>query len=242
MALPKLDVPIHELTLPSTGEKLKYRPFLVKEQKLLFMANEGEDSKEMVDSLRQIITNCCIDDIEVEDLPIFDIEYIFLQLRSKSVGEQSTLQFKCQNVMEESTCGGIVEMNLDLSKIKVHKDKKHNPKIQLTKDLGMIMRYPKIELLSEIEGLTEGKEDMNEILKIIVKCIDNIYDSDNVYSAKDHTLEELEEFLLGMTQDQFEKIQLFFETMPKLKENVKYKCNKCGLEDAVDLEGLQSFF
>jgi hypothetical protein len=159
------------------------------------------------------------------------------------VGEISELKFKCKNTLENTlSCDGIIELKVDLSKIKVHKDKKHNNKIQLSKDLGMIMKYPRIELLSKIENLNATNIDMDEVIKIIVQCIDSIYDAETVYSSKDHTEEELEEFLLGMTQDQFERVQLFFETMPKLKENVKFKCKKCGLEDAVDLEGLQSFF
>ena len=115
MALPKLDVPIHELKLPSTGKKLKYRPFLVKEQKLLLMASEGNDPKDMVNSLRQIITNCCVEnDLDIESLPLFDIEYIFLQLRSKSVGEVSNVKFKCKNIIEESPCGGIIDIEINL--------------------------------------------------------------------------------------------------------------------------------
>lgn len=241
MALPKLDVPIHELTLPSTGKKLKYRPFLVKEQKLLLMAGEGNDPKDMVNSLRQIIINCCVEnDLDVESLPLFDIEYIFLQLRSKSVGEVSTVKFKCKNIVDESPCGGVIESEIDLSKIKVDKDKRHDNKIELLNKLGMIMKYPRIELLTEIENLENT--NMDEIIKIIAKCIDSIYDEDTVYSSKDHTPEELENFLLGMTQEQFEKVQLFFETMPRLKETIATKCEKCGLEDTIELEGLQSFF
>ena len=204
------------------------------------MANEGKDPKEIVNSMRQIINNCCVEDLEVDNLPLFDVEYIFLQLRAKSVGEISNLTFKCKNVVENVPCNSVVQIPIDLSKIKVHRDKNHSNKIKLSKDLGIIMKYPRIELLSDIDGITEN--NMNEIIHIISQCIDNIYDADTVYNSKDHTTEELEEFLLGMTQDQFEKIQLFFETMPKLKEEVAFKCDKCGLEDSIDLEGLQSFF
>lgn len=240
MALPKLDVPVYNLELPSTGKEIKYRPFLVKEQKLLLMASEGEDPREMVDSMRQIINNCCVEEIAVEELPLFDIEYIFLQLRSKSVGETSNVKFRCKNIIEEKECNGIVEIDIDLSKIKVQKNEKHNNKIKLTENLGMIMKYPRIELLTSIENLKENS--MDDVITIIAQCIDSVYDSDEVYNSKDHTVEELQGFLLGMTQQQFEKVQLFFETMPRLKETVNFKCEKCKAEDTIELEGLQSFF
>jgi len=238
MALPKLDVPIYDLELPSTGKKLRYRPFLVKEQKLLFMASEGQDPAEMVTAMRQILTNCCVDEINVEEIPLFDIEYLFLQLRSKSVGEISTIRFPCRN--EEKKCDEVIEVEIDLSKIKVHKNKKHDKQIKLTDTLGLMMKYPKIELLSSLENLAAN--NMDEVIKIISQCIDNIYDADTIYSTKDHTEEELEEFLLDMTQDQFEKVQLFFETMPKLSKTIKYECKKCKFKDSIELEGLQSFF
>ena len=242
MALPKLDVQTYELTLPSTGEKLKYRPFLVKEQKILLMANEGKDPNEMVEAIRQILVNCLITEVSVEDLPLFDIEYLFLQLRAKSVGEISKLHFPCDNKKTENgeECKEVIDININLSKIPVYKDPSHTTKIKLNDELGLIMKYPKIELLNEIEQLSMN--DLDGVIGIVLQCIDNIFDSENVYNPKDHTKEELESFLYDMTQDQFEKIQHFFETMPKLKETVVYKCEKCKKETSIELEGLQSFF
>ena len=243
MALPKLSVPEYDLTLPSNGQKIRYRPFLVKEQKILMIAQEGNDEKETVDAVKKIISNCCLTEgVDVEEMPLFDVEYFFLNLRSKSVGEKVSLYFRHQKCPENDNepAKNQTEIEVDLNKVKVVKDKKHNPNIKLTKDIGIVMKHPKVNSMGKFQSNKE--KDMSLIFKIIGECIDQVYDADDTYSATDYTPKELDEFLSNMTEDQFLKIQTFFETMPKIKQNVKFKCVDCEFEDVVEVEGLQNFF
>ena len=242
MALPTLNAPEHTLELPSTGDKVKYRPFLVKEQKILMLAQEGDSEEESVEAIKQIINNCCsLDEKAIENLPLFDIEYIFLQLRSKSVGESVTLYFRhqeCENNDNQPSTKQ-TEINVDLSKVKVTKDPKHTTKIQLTKDVGVIMKYPKIDLINKYQ---ETGLNADTIFELIGNCIDKVYDSENSYNNSDYTPEEMENFISSMTETQFQDIRNFFDTMPVLKHTVKFTCVDCGFKDNIELEGIQSFF
>jgi hypothetical protein len=241
--LPKIDVPIFELTLPSTGKPLRYRPFLVKEEKLFLMAAEANDIKTVVDAVRQVINNCCLDEIEVEKLPIYDIEYIFLKLRARSISEIVNLKYRCFNEIadesgEKKQCTGSVEFDIDLLNIEPTRVENHTNKIQINDKLGMVMKYPNFELLNEFAT------DINneKLLELILNCIDFIYDEETVYHAKDSTREELIDFVDSLPAASFTKIQDFFETMPKIKHKLHFNCPKCSHEEDIVIEGVQSFF
>jgi hypothetical protein len=237
MALPKLDTPIYELKIPSTGKEVSYRPFLVKEQKLLLMAMEDEEGTAQSDAIEQVISNCILDgEINPKILPLYDIEYIFLQLRSKSIGEQVELTYTCPNDKNR------IKFMVDLSKIKVHFDKAHTNKIKLSKDVGVVLKDPTIDMLSEFGKLDTEDIKFDELISIMISCIDSIYDNESVHDPKDSTKEELEEFLSELSQAQFEEFQQFFETLPKAYKDVKIKCDKCDTTIEHRIEGMANFF
>lgn len=243
MALPKLDVPIFKIDLPLSKQNVRYRPFLVKEEKILLMAMESNDEKTVIDSIKQIVNNCCLDEIQIDELPVLDLEYFFLHLRARSVGEIADLQYKCNNKVkdekdEEKTCNHIVKLQVNILDINPEIDPNHTNKIQLTDKLGIVMKYPNFKL---IENISKDNE-VESIIKIITNCIDFVYDEDNIYYRKDISDEELLEFIEGMTRDQFEKIQQFFDTIPKIKKEVDFKCGKCGYKEKIVIEGIQNFF
>jgi hypothetical protein len=241
--LPKIDVPIYELNLISSGKKVRFRPFLVKEQKLLFMANQSDDPKDSLNVVKQICKNCIVDDIDVETLPVFDLEFIFLNLRARSVSEVINLQYKCNNKVkneadEETVCGNLEKFDVNLLEITPTKDPKHDKKIMLSDNLGIMMKYPTFEMISKLKGQNEN-ETLMELLTI---CIDNIFDQENIYYTKDVTKEELVEFIDNLQQKDLEKIQEFFETAPKIKKDISFNCRKCGYKESIEVEGLQNFF
>lgn len=242
MALPKLDVPIFELTLPLTKKKVKFRPFLVKEEKILLMASESDDANATFLAIKQIINNCCISEIDVDDLPVTDLEFFFLNLRARSVGEIVDLQYKCNNKVtndkgEEGECGNIVKLKVNVLEIQPEIPEGHTNKIELTPKLGIMMRYPTMSMMENVEGT-----EVERITSVLLDCVDYIYDEDNIYYKKDISKEELTEFFDGMTREQFAKVQGFFETLPKISKNVDFKCNKCGYHENILVEGMQSFF
>jgi hypothetical protein len=241
--LPKIDVPIHEVKLISTGKPVRFRPFLVKEQKLFLMASESEDPKEIVTVIRQVLKNCVLDEIDIDNLPTFDLEYLFMHLRARSVEEVVDLRYKCNNLIkdeagEEKKCTGVVEFKLNLLEVEPSKNPNHINKIQITENLGICLKYPTFEMIQKYEDANE-----NEIIsKILADCIDYIYDKEQIYHAKDSTKEELEEFIDNLQQKDLEKIKQFFDTMPEVKKNVHFKCPKCSYEEDITLKGMQSFF
>lgn len=241
--LPKLDVPIHEVKLLSTGKVIRFRPFLVKEQKLFLMASESEEPKETVNVIRQVLRNCIIDDINVDDLPTFDLEWLFMHLRARSVEEVVDLKYKCNNVVkdekgEDARCTGTVNFKLNLLEVEPIKHPNHTNKIQLTENLGICLKYPSFEMIQKYEDMNEA-----EIMsKVLVDCIDYLYDKEQVYYAKDNTREELEEFVDNLQQKDLEKLRDFFDTMPEIKKDVHFKCPKCGYEEEISIKGLQNFF
>ena len=242
--LPKIDVPIYETSLISSGQKINFRPFLVKEQKLFLMASQSEDVKDMISSIKQVINNCVLSDIDVYSLSTFYLEYIFLQLRARSVNEIVNLKYNCNNKIktdndEEKECGNVVDFDLNLLEIEPTKFDSHTNKIELSENLGVVMKYPTFNMMDK---LNLESNDMDQILEVIINCIDYIYDKDNLYYAKDSTKEELVEFIEGMQQTDLEKIQKFFDTLPKLKKELDFNCNKCGYHEKITVEGIQSFF
>jgi len=245
MALPKIDVPTYETKLISSGKIVKYRPFLVKEQKLFLMASQSTDEKETVDVIKQVLNNCILSDVDVDELPTFDLEHLFMQLRARSVGEVVNLRYNCNNIVtndkgEEKTCGSLVKFDLNILDIKPTIDENHSSKIEISDKLGIMMKYPNLKLIDGISNLKD--EDIDTVLNIIVSCIDYIYDENQMYYAKDSTKEELTEFVESMEQNDLEKIQSFFTTMPKIKKELDFKCKKCGYEEEVTVQGIQNFF
>jgi len=240
--LPKIDVPIYEIKLPSTGESIKFRPFTVKEEKLFLMAYESEDVKYSVDTIIQVLNNCVMSDVDVKELPTFDIEYLFLHLRARSIGEIVKLKYRCNNDVgteqEPQKCNSSVEIELNVLEVEPSKDPNHTNKIQLTEELGIVMKYPKMGLIKD----NTETDDFNVVLDLIISCIDYIYDKENLYYAKDSTKEELTEFLDSLQSKDLEKVKDFFDTMPKLKKHMDFSCKKCGYTENIELEGLQSFF
>jgi DNA-directed RNA polymerase subunit M/transcription elongation factor TFIIS len=241
--LPKIDVPMYSVELPLTKKKVRYRPFLVKEEKLLMMAMEADDIKGVTTTIKQIANNCLLDEIDVDTLPVLDIEFLFLQLRARSVNEIVELSYKCNNIVKddednEKTCNHLVKFDFNIFDIKPTFDEKHTNKIELSNELGIVMRYPTFESIETIED----ENDVNKVFSILDTCIDYIYDKDNIYYAKDATKEELREFIESMTREQFDKVKNFFDTMPKLKKKVDFKCGKCGYSENIEVEGIQNFF
>ena len=237
MALPKLNVPVYEAILPSTEKVIKYRPFLVKEEKLLLTAQEsGEEA--VLPAVKQIIKNCVQGEIDVDNMPIFDIEYVFLRLRAKSVGEEITLGLKPWGCPQNNgeLCKFTTEVAINLEEIKCVKDKTHTSKIMLDDKIGIMMKYPDISQLN-----TKGSE--NEMgFEVIKKCINMIFTEEETHERDSFTDKELDDFIDSLNTKQMEKIKNFFDTMPVLKHTVKYTCKTCDEEKETTLQGLQSFF
>jgi hypothetical protein len=241
--LPKLDIPTYTVKLISSGKTIRYRPFLVKEQKLFLMASEADDAKETINTIRQVLKNCILDEIDVDNLPTFDLEYLFMHLRARSVEEVVDLKYKCNNEVnnEEGVkvkCNGSVSFKLNILEIEPTINLEHTNKIQLTENLGICLKYPTFEMIQKYDTINE-EEVMTSIL---VDCIDYIYDKDQLYHSKDSTKEELEEFVDNLQQKDLEKIKKFFDTMPEIKKDVHFKCPKCAYEEDITIKGLQSFF
>jgi hypothetical protein len=241
--LPKLDVPVYEVKLISTDKTIRFRPFLVKEQKLFLMASESDDQKETVNVIRQVLKNCILDEIDVDNLSTFDLEFLFMNLRARSVGEIVDLKYKCNNTLkdengEDKKCTGSVEFNLNLLEIQPTKNPEHNTKIQLTENLGICLKYPTFEMIQKYEAMNEN----DVMLNVLIDCVDYIYDKEQIYYAKDSTKEEIIEFIDGLQQSHLEKIKIFFDTMPEIKKDVHFKCPKCDYEEDIEIKGMQNFF
>jgi hypothetical protein len=245
MALPKIDVPIYETKLISTGKTVKFRPFLVKEQKLFLMASESGEIKESIDIIKQILNNCLLSKVDVDDLPTFDLEHLFIQLRARSVSEVVNLRYNCNNTVEDKdgktkTCNGVVKFDLNILELQPKIDEEHLNKIVITDKLGLVMKYPTFQMVNEVN--VKNLNDLDGIMELIIKCIDYIYDENQIYYSKDATSEELMEFVDSMQQNDLEKIQKFFNTMPKFEKKLEFKCAKCKYEEDIVLEGIQNFF
>lgn len=239
MPLPKINTPTYELELPSTGKKIRYRPFLVREEKILIMALESENMKQITDAIVQILSDCILTkSVKVSDLSTFDIEYLFLNVRAKSVGETVEVNITCPDDGETT-----VQMEIDIDSIKVQKNKDHTNIIKLDDNLSMKLKYPSLEQFVENNFETaDDSSDVNKSLSMITSCIDIIYDSEESWSSADCTKKELDEFLEQLNTKQFKEIETFFVTMPKLSHTVKVKNPNTGVESEVVLEGLASFF
>ena len=235
MSLPVINAPTYELAIPSTKEKIKYRPFLVKEEKILLLAMEEDDEKTITVALKQIIENCTDGKIDVDKLALFDLEFIFLRIRAKSVGENVQDSLLCQDDGET-----YVPVEIPLEEIKVMHTKGHKNKIKLTKDIGITMRYPQLNMMAmQSQGDTPTVE---QTFNILGDCIENITEGETVHERADFNDEELKTFLESLNTKQFQSIQQFFETMPKLQHIVEVENPKTKVMNTITLEGMQSFF
>lgn len=230
MALPKLDTPTFELTLPSNNKKIKFRPFLVKEHKILLTMSEAEN-EEVSRIIRELVDVCTFNKLKVDDLPHFDIEYIFMNLRAKSIGEMVDVNINCE-------CGNKIPTQFNIEEVKVEKSNEHTSKIMLTDSVGIEMRYPTID---EVIGVF-ATNDNKKVVELIIKNIKSIFTADEVWDTKEQTREELEEFVFSLTKKQFEQLEEFFVTAPKVVQVIEADCSKCGKHNSVRLEGLQNFF
>jgi hypothetical protein len=247
MGLPTIAVPTYTLKLPSTDEELSFRPFLVKEEKLLLIAMEIGEKGGIVQSTKDIVKNCVYGDIDVNTMPAFDLEYVFLQLRGKAKGEVLELKYKCPK------CEGEIPLNVNLDDIKVIKHKDHSKTIKLDENIGVVMKYPDLLLQDMLEKIAVEKTQIESLFETVTHCIDYIYDAETTYAVKDSTPTEISDFIESLTDAQFKKIAHFFETMPALKHEVKLICpqkvkgkskegKSCGYTENLVLEGLGSFF
>jgi hypothetical protein len=236
MALPVLTIPTYELEVPSTDEKIKYRPFLVKEEKILLIALESGENEDIIRAVTTIVDECTFNKLKLGKMPMFDVEYIFLQIRAKSVGEISTLKLLCPDDGET-----YAKAEIDLTEIQVQVDEEHNSKVELTDEMGIIMQYPNMDSMSAV-GITDI--NASNMLDVIVNCIEQIYDKggEEVHMAVDSTKKELLEFFEQLNTTQFAEVQKFFDTMPKLTYTVEIENPKTKVKSKVTLNGLNDFF
>ena len=232
MALPKLETPTYEMQLPSTGEKIKYRPFLVKEQKLLMMAQESNNSQQIIDTISKLVTTCTFEKINATKSPVFDVEYLFLQIRGKSVGENVEIRVTCPDDKKTQ-----VPVKLNLSDISVQMTNDHSNVVNITDNIKMHLRYP---LLSDI-SITENKSDTETVFELLNTCVHQLHYGDEIYHRSDITDKDMTEFIDQLTAGQFEKVIEFFNSMPKLRHVVSVTNPKTKKKSEVVLEGLQSF-
>ena len=238
MPLPKIATPTYELELPSTGETIKYRPFLVKEEKLLVLALESEDTKQITTAIKAVLKSCIqTKGIKVEALPTFDIEYLFLHIRGKSVGEELEVNVICPDDEETQ-----VKVKINLDSIEIEKNEDHNNQIKLDDNLMMEMKYPSLDEFIKNNFDFKETNQMDQSFALIGSCIDKIYNEEEVWATADCTKKEVNDFLEQMNSSQFKEIEAFFETMPKLSHTIKIKNPKTKVESDVVLEGLASFF
>jgi len=227
MALPTLSVPTFDVEIYSTKQKVKMRPFLVKEEKLLILAAESNQRADMILAMQQVIASCSSGNIDAEKLPFFDLQNIFIKLRAQSIGKESEFNLIC------GECGHKTPTTLDLEKINLRTTPNHTNKIMLTDEIGVIMKYPTAEVLIN--------EDQ-PIFDLVVSCVDKVFTLDEVHDAADQSYEEVSNFIDGLTSDQFDKIVQFFETAPKILHNIEYTCSKCQTENTVVVDGVENFF
>jgi len=230
MALPKLDTPTYELTLPSSDKKIKFRPFLVKEHKILLTMSEAED-KEVARIIRDLVDVCTFNNLNVSELPHFDIEYIFMNLRAKSIGETVNVVVNCE-------CENKIETSFNIDNLKIEKPEGHSNKIMITDDIGIEMKYPNIEDVFNVFANNNDKD----IFDLVISSIKGIYNSEEYWEAKDQTRQELEDFLFSLTKEQFSKLEVFFTSSPKIVQVIECDCPQCGKHNVSRLEGLQNFF
>ena len=233
MALPKLDIPIYTMNLLSENREIRYRPFLVKEEKILFMAMEGEDPNEISLAMKQVVNNCVQDEIDIDDMPLFDIEYILLNIRSKSVSDKSSVLYPCGN------CEHQIPITIDLTAVEISNPPRETIDIMLTDTIGITLNYPKMDMTKAVQ---ETDSEIEGIWKIIESCTERVFDETEVYDMKSASEEDRRDFFDSLTQSQFRQIQDFFEALPKLQYINTYTCPECGHNGDLHIEGMANFF
>ena len=239
MSLPKINTPEYKLNIPSTDEEITYRPFLVKEEKILLVAQETGGEKEQYLAIQNLIKGCVSEKLEVDKLPMFDLEYIFLNIRAKSVGEIAKLKVICPD--DEKTT---VDVEVDLTKINIEMDEEHNPRIEITVKVGLLMSYPTMDLIGELSlyGDVDAKDSANKMFELIADCMYQIWEGEEIHDCTDYTSKEKIDFLESLNHSQFEKIQKFFDSMPTLKKDVEVTNPHTNVTSTVTLRGITSFF
>jgi hypothetical protein len=240
MNLPTLSVPTYEIELPVSKKKIKYRPFLVKEQRNLLMAMESSEAQVIQQSVQDILNSCTLTEgIDVNKLPIIDVEYYFINLRAKSVGEIVESRYKCNNEVDGKECGNIMQKDINLTEVKVTQEKEVSPEIQLDDKISIKLKYPEFSIVQD----SLKYDDINEVtFNMVSSSIEYIYDGEQFYYANEAQPGELIKFVEGMNQEQFSKVEEFFNNLPKLKETLEMDCSKCGYHHTIEAEGLESFF
>jgi hypothetical protein len=240
MPLPKIDTPIYDLVLPLSKKEIRFRPFLVKEQKNLLMAMESDDKESIEKNVKQVLINCTLTEgIDIEKLPVVDVEFYFLNLRARSIGEVIENKYRCDNEVNGEKCGNIMDVKMNILDIKVEGVKENDDIIELTDKVSIKLRYPEFSFLKKVSKL----DDLSDIaFEMIADCIEYVYDGEQFYYAKEVSSQEMVEFVESLNQTQFSKIEEFFANLPKLEKKLDMKCSRCGFEHRLDVEGLESFF
>lgn len=240
MPLPKIELPTYELTIPSNGDVIKVRPFTVKEEKLLLIAAESKDANEIITTVKQVINNCVIEGtVDINKLPFFDIDYIFIFLRAKSVSETVPMRLTCNNVLEDgSTCGHMFEANMDISHASLEKDDSISNDIKLDKVNGVRMKYPNYSVVKHLEQA----KDVDKKTALIINSIEYVYDKKGMHSAKDFSKEELKTFVEGLTEENYKKLESFVDNFPVTVVNLEADCGKCGFHHHVRYADFYDFF
>jgi len=235
MALPKLNSPTYELKVPSTGNNISYRPYLVKEEKILMMAMESNDNEQMMRAVKDVIRSCTSDSVNVDTLAMFDIEYIFTQLRAKSVGETSTVSVKC------SECGSSNDVDVNLDEVYVNVPESTVHTIPLTDTVGVSLKYPSVNAMVKAQS-SDTKSEIDRVFDLIVACIDSIYSDDEIFDAKEQSEKELKEFIESLNTQQFNQVRDFIESIPSAAINVEFMCISCSKHNSFEVKGLGNFF
>ena len=240
MALPKIDTPVYELELPLSKKHIKFRPFLVKEQKNLLMAMEADDKETIERNIRQVLTNCTItENLDINKLPVIDVEYYFLNLRARSVGEVVENTYICNNEVNGELCGGKMKGVLKLLDIRVDIDPNLPDTIQLTDKISIKLKYPEFSLA---EKLSSKESAVDVAFEVVVESVEWIFDGEQYYYASETPKGEMLQFIESLNQDQFKRIEQFFDKLPTLNKKIEMKCGKCGFDHTIEVEGLESFF
>jgi hypothetical protein len=240
MTLPKIDVPIYEVTLPSNGNTIKIRPFVVKEEKLLLMAIESGDNENIIKTTKQVINNCIVSgDLDLEKMPFFDVDYLFIALRAKSIGESIETSYVCNNMVDGNKCGGIFDTVIDISNCTIEKKDDITMDISLSNKLSMKMKYPSYSIMKMISS---NENNFQKKIRIIASCIERITNGDQVYSSKDFSKEELVNFIDGLTREQFVKLENFVDNLPSFAIQTGGVCPKCGSEHKIKYTDFTRFF
>ena len=236
MALPLLNVAKYDLKLPSSGKEIQYRPFLVKEEKILLQAMEGQDEKEMLRALKQLVTQCIdTEGFKVDNIAMVDLEYIFLRMRAKAVGDLSTVSFK----HKPGECDQIIKIQIDLTKVEPTQNKNESDLVKITDEVQIRMMPPTVKSLSKIDG---NKNQIDAAFDTIRDCITEIYFKEELFSVQDHTTKEVDDFINSLSSNQFTKLREYFDNLPALKHDIEFTCPKCGVTETQTIQGVASFF